>query len=358
MEIVLTSLIILILSYLSTCQIINIYKGVGRTGVRTVMPPYIIISCVFTLFTECIDGNVTMIPVSLTMSIASVSILSCTFSMISENQIKYISIAVIIIEVLFGVVNLMEILISIPDIPVKVTNILILAIVTGVALIFMYNIYLKLRDVKYLMKIGSVWSFVCICVDSIYIITLFIATFLSVYFGLLFCYPIFLSLFILALLIRIRDNSVFVLWRVHENRIVESMKISNLEIVGDAPGVDILYKSIYDRIMEYFDNNKPYLNNDLTINDVADVVFTNKLYISKAISHYTGRNFCQFVNYHRVYYSIELFRKNPHLKIVEMANQSGFNSAVSFSTAFRLFMSEKPGDWCRRERVRLDKKKK
>ena len=70
------------------------------------------------------------------------------------------------------------------------------------------------------------------------------------------------------------------------------------------------------RVIDYFDTSRPYLNHELTINDIVNVLFTNKLYISKAISAYTGRNFCQFVNYYRVTYAVELFRKDTSCKRV------------------------------------------
>ena len=119
-----------------------------------------------------------------------------------------------------------------------------------------------------------------------------------------------------------------------------------------------MYKNLYERVLEYFVEEKPYLNPNLTINDIVEVVFSNKLYISKAISQYTGRNFCQFVNYYRVIHAVELYRNNTNLKVLELASRSGFNSVVSFGMAFRLYMGEKPGDWCRKEKYRLDKLKK
>lgn len=118
------------------------------------------------------------------------------------------------------------------------------------------------------------------------------------------------------------------------------------------------YRQLYDRIVEYFERDKPFLDNNLTINDVVKVVFSNKVYISRAISQFTGRNFCQFVNYYRISYSKDCFRENPELKITEMAEMSGFNSVVTYNMAFRLFMNENPSDWCRKERQKIRKKKK
>ena len=43
------------------------------------------------------------------------------------------------------------------------------------------------------------------------------------------------------------------------------------------------------------------------------------------------------------------------LKVTELASLSGFNSLVSFSMAFRLYMNENPSDWIRKERTRKTK---
>ena len=221
--------------------------------------------------------------------------------------------------------------------------------------IFLVGIYIRLLDMKFIMRAGSVWSMVTFSVDTVYAILLMILAVTVPVFNVYVISVMMMSV-IVALCLRIRNSSVFVLMSDHERRIVESMKVSQVEFSGESPGTDQLYSNIYERLLRYFEVHKPYLNSELTINDIVEVVFTNKLYISKAISHCTGRNFCQFVNYYRITHAVELFRKNPQLKVVELTSLSGFNSTTSFSAAFRLYMGEKPGDWCRMERVRLLKK--
>jgi AraC-like DNA-binding protein len=169
---------------------------------------------------------------------------------------------------------------------------------------------------------------------------------------------VLLMLQFVALGLRVIQDSLFVIWHRHERRIVESMKMSQTDIVHSSSKTNELYGDIYARLVALFEADKPYLDSELTINDVVKKIFTNKLYISRAISRFTGRNFCQFVNYYRVSYSIKLFRDNPDLKVAELANQSGFNSTVSFSMAFRLYMTECPSDWCRKERSKIVRGKK
>ena len=136
---------------------------------------------------------------------------------------------------------------------------------------------------------------------------------------------------------------------------MESLKVSVVEAPNEITRTDTAYQEIYDRIVACFETEKLYLKSDLIIEDLVKIVFSNKLYISRAISQITGRNFCQFVNYYRIMHSIETFRKNPELKVTELANLSGFNSLVSFSMAFRLYMNENPSDWIRKERNKLAK---
>ena len=167
-----------------------------------------------------------------------------------------------------------------------------------------------------------------------------------------------LWLTVMALAFRIANDSAMIFSHRMERRILESLKVAAVEVPNDVTKADTAYQEIYDRIVAYFETEKPYLRSDLIIDDLVKVVFSNKLYISRAISQITGRNFCQFVNYYRVIHSMECFRNNPDHKIHELASMSGFNSIVSYNMAFRLFMGENPSDWCRKEKSRIIKKKK
>ena len=227
---------------------------------------------------------------------------------------------------------------------------------------FLWGIWARLREVRAVIQSGTVWVSLTLAVDAFYavvVVTEFVV-------ALLFCemqsvFPLgLLTLMISGAVagqgVRIACDSVFVLLHRHERRIVESMKISPVESAGLGQREDDIYKDIYDRVLAYFERDKPFLNGNLTINDIVAVVFTNKLYISRAISQYTGRNFCQFVNYHRIMYSVACFRNNSELKVAELWPMCGFNSIVSYNMAFRLFMGENPSDWCRKEKIRLSRK--
>lgn len=232
---------------------------------------------------------------------------------------------------------------------------------------FLFGIIRRLREVKLILKAGTVWTNVSLAVEAVYIVLhlllvmIYIPAFLLCpvgWRGGLMVFPFLTCLMLAALAVREADEVLFVFWRAQERRIVESMKVTKVETAMDPMGIDDIYQDIYERVVAYFEAQKPFLDNELTINDLSKVLYSNKLYISRAISQFTGRNFCQFVNYYRVTYSMEMFRNNNDLKIHELACGCGFNSDVSYNMAFRLFMGETPGEWCKKERNRKIRMKK
>lgn len=305
-------------------------------------------------------GVIRRIPVDIIISLIPLSVLTNTFIEISYK--KKIVLAILGAEVLLSLYYLLCAAgICVPfgtEVAYVVASILAGIWVT----IYVWAVGMRLWNIRALMQSGTVWTLLCASIDSLYAITLVLLTglYASLSSSVCACAVIFVLLVLLmaALSVRIAYDSVFAVFQKQERRIVESMRISPVESAAVSPGHENMYKELFDRIQTYFDEEKPFLNGNLTINDVVAKVFSNKVYISRAICQCTGRNFCQYVNYHRVMYSMECFRKNPELKISELWPLCGFNTIVSFNMAFRLFMNENPSDWCRKEKVRLSKKKK
>ena len=112
---------------------------------------------------------------------------------------------------------------------------------------------------------------------------------------------------------------------------------------------------LYDRCCRYMTEHRPFLVPKFSLQDLANAVYTNKVYLSKTINRYSGKNFRQYVNYYRVMYAMELFRKNMGLRILEMAQLSGFRSDTSFLRSFKEVMGENPSIWCSRMRKKNNK---
>lgn len=94
---------------------------------------------------------------------------------------------------------------------------------------------------------------------------------------------------------------------------------------------------LVQRITRYMTEQKPYLNGSLTLSELADALKLSTHHLSQILNEQLGKNFADFVNEYRV---DELKQKLQdaslnHLKIEELAFDSGFNSKSVFNTAFK-----------------------
>lgn len=103
---------------------------------------------------------------------------------------------------------------------------------------------------------------------------------------------------------------------------------------------------IYHRLNYYFEKEKPFLNPDLSLAEVAQMLYTNKVYLGKAIKNCGHTNFKRFINRYRVKYAMEIFVKKPALKINQLCLMSGFKTKATFNSAFLLENGESPKEWC------------
>ena len=112
-------------------------------------------------------------------------------------------------------------------------------------------------------------------------------------------------------------------------------------------------RKLYERVVDVMEKKHPFLDEEFTLDDLARIVFSNRAYLSKTINILSGRNFSQFVNGYRVRYSMDLLRRDPSLRLIDVAMMSGFHTTVTFNMAFKLNMGETPSQF--QERVRLER---
>lgn len=355
MSVFLTSLLFLVQSFFALRQITKNQYGLEQKDADAKWVPYVMLISALSLVCNLVHGAYASIAIPFYLSLTLASLYPLTSSVVPSQWSRNIATVLMALEILTALMTLTAKVLFGYEVDHDIYQWMAVGVCCLVAFIFISSVCYRLSDMKNVMKSGSVWTVVCAYVDAVYVIMLLLT---AICISVLHVYVITLlmAVVVVALGVRTVNSSLFVIFTRHERRIIESMKVSQTEFAGESPGTVSLYNNIYERLLEYFEKHKPYLNSELTINDIVDVVFTNKLYISKSISHCTGRNFCQFVNYYRITHAVKLFREDPQLKVVELASRCGFNSTTSFTAAFRLYMGENPGDWCRKERVRLSKK--
>jgi len=94
---------------------------------------------------------------------------------------------------------------------------------------------------------------------------------------------------------------------------------------------------LIDQLNHCLENERPYLNPDLSLDDLARLVNCRKELLSKAINQGLSTNFYRLINEHRIM-EFEALAKNPanaHLTHLALALEAGFRSKTTFYKAFR-----------------------
>lgn len=115
-------------------------------------------------------------------------------------------------------------------------------------------------------------------------------------------------------------------------------------------GIDEI--KLYNQLKKLMEVDKLYLNADLTLKTLADLLDTNTKYLSQVVNHQAGLNFQQFVNYYRV---DEAKRKIitdslSNLTLYGIALQCGFKNKSTFYKVFKELTGFTPKDFVKSER--------
>lgn len=99
-----------------------------------------------------------------------------------------------------------------------------------------------------------------------------------------------------------------------------------------------------NKLLQCIDNEKPYLNQNLRIDDLAAMINTNKTYLSQLINEEFNESFYYFVNRYRVDEAKEMLISGDfnHLSIQGIAENAGFKSISSFNTSFKKYVGATP----------------
>ena len=108
-------------------------------------------------------------------------------------------------------------------------------------------------------------------------------------------------------------------------------------------------EALLQRISNHIEQNRLYLNSDLKMMDIADAFNVHRKDVSVCINSQMGCSFAQFINTYRVEYAQQLLRKDPDMKIISVALESGFSNERSFFRAFKSATGLSPKEWVLRQ---------
>ncbi len=132
--------------------------------------------------------------------------------------------------------------------------------------------------------------------------------------------PIFYSLLIYAFTYVFLNRTDFYL---------EKYEYSNLDVNSS--------RTLFTRIKNLFEDERLFLEPNITIKNIAEKLSENSREVSQAINENTQQNFREFVNYYRIERAKALLIKaeNKHHKMATVAYDAGFGTVTAFNVAFK-----------------------
>lgn len=106
------------------------------------------------------------------------------------------------------------------------------------------------------------------------------------------------------------------------------------------------YTDKLDRVMR---EKKPYLNSDLKLADLSQLVELSPNLLSQIINQYKGTRFNDFINAHRIEHAQSLLRESDgKTTILHIALAAGFNNKATFNRLFKQHTQQTPSDYKKR----------
>ena len=99
------------------------------------------------------------------------------------------------------------------------------------------------------------------------------------------------------------------------------------------------------QLEEYLIKAKPYLNNELRLQELAEMLNIPSHHLSQVINEHLQTTFFDFINRHRVEEAKSLMKSDMESSLLEIAFKAGFNNKTSFTNAFKKFTKQTPLDY-------------
>lgn len=116
------------------------------------------------------------------------------------------------------------------------------------------------------------------------------------------------------------------------NKLMHKLKTEKLN-EGNVPASP--YDDIIIKLKNYLDESQIYRNADLSREELALKIGTNRQYLIQAIKEKTGHTFNEFIYEHRLKYAYDMIVKERDKSISDVYVDSGFANRSTFNKAFK-----------------------
>ena len=109
--------------------------------------------------------------------------------------------------------------------------------------------------------------------------------------------------------------------------------------------------------LEHFEKNKRYLEKEMTLTRVAEILHTNPKYAGAIIAHYRGKKTIEYISELKIAYIIEKLNTESryrHYTNKALGEEAGFGSTQIFTKTFKSLTGSSPTDYIARLKAPAD----
>lgn len=125
--------------------------------------------------------------------------------------------------------------------------------------------------------------------------------------------------------------------------VIDACKVNN----PDTKPENEVFGKLSEKIMEYINTEKPYLNDKFSVHDLCIQLNVPRHHVQYCLNKVIGKSFTQLKNEQRVTYAMELMKNQSsrQLSIEGIGQKSGFISNSNFYSCFREITGMTPSKW-------------
>ena len=126
----------------------------------------------------------------------------------------------------------------------------------------------------------------------------------------------------------------------------QKIKYRGSSITGDKS------KELYGQIQTLMDEQKPYTEFRLTLQQLANMLHITAADLSQIVNENANMNFNDFVNSYRIELAKSLIREKQGWLIKEIMYESGFQSSSTFNSAFKKLTGLSPSVYYKQQHLK------
>lgn len=176
--------------------------------------------------------------------------------------------------------------------------------------------------------------------------------------------PVFIACILLTLIIIVFITAYYLVNQpeifrknVEMEHVIESTADSSVNEKYARQSIDDRMQDEYlARLNNFMETEKPYLDENITIKDLAEEIDIPAHHLSIVINNRLGKNFYTFINEYRIKEAVSILNdpENSDANIIAIAFKSGFNSKSTFNSVFKKITGFTPSEYRNRGNFRSE----